>query len=174
MEIVQANCWKSVPVMIYLFSEEQVHNSGILAIQEPWINRYSTQMVTYSQALRGRFHQTIKPVPSSGLAPRVCFFVNKRIDPKTWTVRHRSRFLNTLILRGVPEIGPVYIHNIYIPGKDGDQRETDADKHKNKNSDPSKNLEKEQQNPVLNLLKIVLQKPGEHLVLGDFNLHHPL
>ena len=81
--IVQANCWKSAPVITYLFGKEQMRNSGILAIQEFWINRYSTQIIIYSQVLEGHFHQTIKPVSSSGLTPRVCFFVSKRIDPKT-------------------------------------------------------------------------------------------
>ena len=89
-------------------------------------------------------------------------------------VRYCSRFLSILILRGVPEVGLVYIYNIYIPGKGGDQRETDADKYKNEDSDFSEDLEKEQQNPVLDLLKIVLQEPGEHLVLGDFNLYYLL
>ena len=74
----------------------------------------------------------------------------------------------------MPEVGPVYIYNIYIPGKNSDQQKTDADKYKNKDSDLSKNLEKKQQNPVLNLLEIALQKPGKYLVLGDFNLYYLL
>ena len=74
----------------------------------------------------------------------------------------------------MPEVGPVHIHNIYIPGKGSNQRETDADEHENKDGDPSEDLEEKQQNPVLDFLEIALQEPGEHLVLGDFNLHHPL
>jgi len=62
IRILQANCWKSCErVMIHLFGEKEVRDLEILAIQEPYINRHTDQVTTYSQMLGNRSNLLIKP-----------------------------------------------------------------------------------------------------------------
>ncbi|KAJ6141699.1 hypothetical protein N7497_010798 [Penicillium chrysogenum] len=85
-----ANTWKSRnKVMMHLFGEEGVQYMEVLAIQEPEVYNHTDPMTTYSQALRGRFHVLLRPTEQvhggkaeiDAAKPRVCFYVNKRIDP---------------------------------------------------------------------------------------------
>ena len=109
IQILQANCWKSrEKVMIHLFGEKEVRDLEILAIQEPYINRYTDQVTTYSQMLGNRFHLLIKPTSKdTNMAnmPRVCFFVSKALDPTKWAIQHHTKDLSTLTLR--TRIGPI-------------------------------------------------------------------
>jgi hypothetical protein len=137
--------------MMQLFGEREVQDVEVIAIQEPMINRSTTQMTTHVQTLQGKFHVAIRPTSSHAEAdkPRVCFFINKKLHPKQWTVQHHSRFLSTLTLRGTGLREPVHIHNIYNPGP------------------PAPSVLGE-------LARAIEGLSGAHLVVGDFNLHHPL
>ena len=154
IRILQANCWKSrEKVMIHLFGEKEVRDLEILAIQEPYINRYTDQVTTYSQMLGNRFHLLIKPTSKDtnvANMPRVCFFVSKTLDPTKWVIQHHTKDLSTLTLH--TRIGPIHIHNAYNPSPATGQ--------------PS----------VINALNNALAgHPGQqHVVVGDFNLHHPM
>lgn len=139
---------------MHLFGERELHNFEILAIQEPNINRHTDEMTTYSHALGGQFHVLLRPTPKAAKedTPRVCFFVNKRLDPRIWSIQHHTRDMSTLTLR-LPK-QTIYVHNVYNPS-------------------PSNTGE-----TTLGTLRSTLQRmqagnPG-HIVVGDFNLHHPL
>lgn len=152
LRILQANCWKSrEQVTMHLFSEKALHEFEILAIQEPSINLHSEEMTTYSQALGGRFHILLKPTPSDRgreEAPRVCFFLNRQINPQSWSIRYHTRDLSTLSID--TDIGRIHVHNIYNPGPITGES-------------------------TLGALRAAIQSlRGEHVVVGDFNLHHPL
>ena len=154
IRILQANCWKSrEKVMVHLFGEREVRNLEILAIQEPYINSYTDQVTTYSQMLGNRFHLLIKPVSrytDAAHMPRVCFFISKSLDPKKWTIQHHTKDLSTLTLR--TGIGSIHIHNAYNPSPATGQ--------------PS---------VIRPLHNVLAEHPGQqHVVVGDFNLHHPL
>ena len=154
IRILQANCWKShEKVMIHLFGEKEVRDLEILAIQEPYINKHTDQVTTYSQMLGNRFHLLIKPTSKDtnvANMPRVCFFVSKALDPKKWAIKHHTKDLSTLTLH--TKIGPIHIHNAYNPSPATGQ--------------PS----------VIGALHNALAEyPNQkHVVVGDFNLHHPM
>lgn len=154
IRILQANCWKSrEKVMIHLFGEKEVRDLEILAIQEPYINRHTDQVTTYSQMLGNRFHLLIKPTSKDtnvANMPRVCFFVSKALDPSKWAIQHHTKDLSTLTLR--TRIGPIHIHNAYNPSPVTGQHS------------------------VINALNNALaEHPGQqHMVVGDLNLHHPM
>lgn len=152
LQILQANCWKSRDeVQMHLFGEKDVQEYDILAIQEPYINNRTDPLTTYALALQNRFHILLQPTPQEDYetCPRVCLYVNRRIDPTTWEVRYHNRDLSTLILQTANH-GTVHIHNIYNPGVSSGQES------------------------AIGTLRDVITPGAQHIVLGDFNLHHPL
>ena len=82
---------------------------------------------------------------------RVCFYVSKRLDVLKWDAEEHSPDLITLILHLKHQ--ELHIHNCY--------------------NQPPK-LATSHELGILQGLPAVLRKPGEHLLLGDFNLHHPI
>lgn len=124
LRILQANTWKSRnKVMMHLFGEEGVQDVEILAIQEPEVYNHTNPMTTYSQALGGRFHVLLRPTEQvdggkaeiDAAKPRVCFYVNKRIDPKAWSIRYHARNVSTLTVK--TNRGAIHIHNVYVESK---------------------------------------------------------
>ncbi|KAJ5559443.1 reverse transcriptase [Penicillium frequentans] len=152
---------------MHLFGEEEVQGMEILATQEPEVYGFGdvgSLMMTYSQALSGNFHVLLRPTlveESEDGKPRVCFYVNKRIDSKKWSVRHHSRDLSTLTVRTA--LGAMDIHNVYVPSKVGvapaDRARVSAAIRES-----------------LTVLRTVLHRGhlGRQVIVGDFNLHHPL
>ncbi|KAJ5547537.1 reverse transcriptase [Penicillium frequentans] len=152
---------------MHLFGEEEVQRMEILAIQEPEVYGFGdagSLMTTYSQALSGTFHVLLRPTlvgDGEDGKPRVCFYVNKKIDPKTWSVKHHSRDLSTLTVRTA--LGAMDIHNVYVPSKVGvapaDRARVSAAIRES-----------------LTVLRAALHRGrlGRQVVIGDFNLHHPL
>ena len=80
---------------------------------------------------------------------RVCFFINKKLAPASYNVTHHSKDLVSMTLR-LHNGRAIHIHNVYNPCRGGG---------------PS----------TLPLLDQILKEHSEeeHLVVGDFNLHHP-
>jgi hypothetical protein len=82
---------------------------------------------------------------------RLCFYVSKAIDHKKWeTTEHSPDFVTLTIRLGGTTL---YIHNFYNP--------------------PPKLLTSRNL-ATLELLPQALDRPGEHLLIEDFDLHHPL
>ena len=133
--------------MAPLLRDPNTWGYDVLAIQEPWINPFTP---TTHHPVRDRFHLAYP----TGESARVCFFVNERIDKCSWTVKEWSPDFQTLQLKqGVEqeqEQNTLYIHNVY---------------HRPQPEDPTETLD---------LLKRALELAGDHIVVGDFNLHHPL
>jgi exonuclease III len=82
---------------------------------------------------------------------RVCFYVSKAINRNEWETTEHSPDLVTLTIH----LGgrTLHIHNCYNP--------------------PPKLLTSRNL-ATLQLLPQALSHPGEHMLVGDFNLHHPL
>lgn len=143
--VLQYNVHKSKDrVMAPLLADPQTREFDVLAIQEPWQNPYVN--ATYCPQ-------------SSGFTPayndktrRSCFLVNKRLPSNSWSVTYPSEDL--CVLRINLGERTTWIYNVYSQPPGG-YSVTDY---------PS---------PV-GLLSELLARQGEHLVLGDFNLHHPL
>ncbi|KAL6152343.1 hypothetical protein ACJQWK_05935 [Exserohilum turcicum] len=154
LSILQYNVRKSRDiVMATLLRDPRIHEYDILAIQEPWRNPY---MATTHHPAKDVFHLCY-PVAADEEGPaRVCFFVNKRIDHNRWRFKEHSRDVCSLVIepsRDQQEQQSVAIHNIYnAVGGGGPIGSTLVD------------------------VRAVLEKhsSNEQILLGDFNLHHPL
>src|SRR6201996_3284920 len=90
-------------------------------------------------------------IEEEALDTRVSIYINRRIPIEEWSLVYRSKDLITISI----QIGQrkVYIHNLYLPPSEHSNRAIPATLIK-----------------LLELLKL----EGEHIALGDFNLHHPL
>ncbi|KAM0664344.1 hypothetical protein ACQRIU_006927 [Beauveria bassiana] len=82
-------------------------------------------------------------------ATRACLYINKRISPSTWQVSYISADIISLTIRSPDDDKPIHIWNVY----------------------------NEVGTATLSILANALGELGqdhESIVLGDFNLHHPL
>jgi hypothetical protein len=144
LKILQYNVQKSKKVMEPLLADPRTRTYDIIAIQEPWKNPFQNRTYCLSQ---------------SGFIPiydnptcRSCFLVNKEVDSTAWIVEYPSPDLSVLHLR--TEQSNIWIYNIY--------------------SEPPRGYHITEYNSPIPLLDELLQREGEHIILGDFNLHHPV
>lgn len=95
--------------------------------------------------LKSHFHLTYLDDPST----RVCFYINKRIDNSTWNVTYVSKDIIFLTIVDTESSRNKYIFNVY--------------------NEPGTNT-------LLTLSTTMkdLEPDSELVLLGDFNLHHPL
>jgi len=157
LSILQYNCMKSKDiVMATLLRDTKIYRHSIIAIQEPWINPFAS---TTHNPIRDRFellYPEATVTEEADATARVCFFVNKEIGATEWTYTQHSLDLITLHLKYKTSedsrMRIVNVHNVY-------------------NSGPSLNVRGTQ---TLAKLKEALRAQGEHIVVGDFNLHHPM
>src|SRR5258706_15085107 len=85
LRILQYNVQKSRDVvMANLFQDPRVLRYDVLAVQEPWRNPFTT---TSYHPLKEHFQLTYL----DDVATRVCFYINKRIDPSTWSVSYTTK-----------------------------------------------------------------------------------
>lgn len=85
----------------------------------------------------------------------MCFYVNEGIDPESWEIDHVSPDMSTLKLK--MKCGnaarTIHVHNVYNPSP--------------------RSYSSEDSPSTLPLVKQALEAQVEHVVSGDFNLHHP-
>jgi exonuclease III len=139
--------------IIPLLRDTRIKEFDILAIQEPWRN---PNIATGYNPLRSSFYLAYPPDKLT----RVCFYVNKALHPGKWSVTNHHKDMQTLTidLNRAPgqESTPIQIHNVY---------------------NPSPASYTSQEMGTLATLRTCLETAGtgiEHVVIGDFNLHHPL
>ena len=141
--ILQYNVQKSRDVVLAsLFQNSKTLEYDILAIQEPWRNPFIS--TTY-HPLKTHFQLTYLDDATT----RVCFYVNKRIDPSTWSVSYITKDIIALEIANSTMTSKLRILNVYnevVTNTLSDLREAIGK----------------------------LDPQDELLVLGDFNLHHPL
>ena len=101
------------------------------------------------------FYLCCLPRDEAGPA-RVCFFVNRRIDHKRWQVTEHSRDISSLTIEVSEERGvkqSLTIHNVYNPTQNSTSSRT----------------------TLVDVRAIVSKyQMNEQVLLGDFNLHHPM
>ena len=100
-----------------------------------------------SDTLEVGAYYTVLP---EGPRPRTCFYVSKDLDPTAWKSTVHSTDMITISLT----IGDttINVHNCYNPPPGSYTSQSPG---------------------TLPLIKIALAMPGEHILLGDFNLYHP-
>ena len=136
-----------VTMMVPLLADPRTQEYDIIAVKEPWRNPHAATTLSSYQS---GFHLLYRP----GGDTKVCFYVNDRIDPDSWDVSYPSADLCSLAVKvgnGPPDL--INIHNVYNPSP-ASYSSTDS---------PS----------TIPIAKQQLQGEGEHILLGDFNLHHP-
>jgi hypothetical protein len=116
----------------------------IIAIQEPWLN----PQIQTSYCPRSCPYEVT--FPTEGHA-RTCLLINKKLVLHQWTTGSSPDYCWVKLNNGKEVLT---IHNIY--------------------SETPPNFHTKQWNTPLLKLKETLQEPGEHLIIGDFNLHHPI
>lgn len=148
LTILQYNTRKSREVvMIPLFEDlENILKVDIIALQEPWRNQRD---LTAYHPLKQNFELIYLP----SIETRVCFYVRKGIALSSWTYTHHSADYTTLHLFTTNH-RKIHVHNIYNQMKGGNA--------------PFSTLRKLEE-----VLSEYAGNKDEHLVLGDFNLHHP-
>ena len=148
ISILQYNVMRSrTKVMAPLFRDRRTREFDIIALQEPWKNPFRD--TTY-HPLKREFELLHFNGPA-----RTCIFVNKRIASSSWTVTYHTSDLCTLHLKLANNSnagGAIHIYNIYNPPRT--TRATSS---------------------LHALAEALRDHPtDQHIVLGDFNLHHPL
>jgi hypothetical protein len=128
--------------MASLFHDNDTSRYDILAIQEPWRNPF---IATSYHPFRQHFQIIYLDHPKT----RACLYVNRRIDPSTWSTSCISPDLVSIKLSHHHSDKTIHIFNVYF------ELGTDT----------------------LSVLSSALRDLGpqdEAIVVGDFNLHHPL
>lgn len=152
--ILQYNIMKSRDQMMISFMKDWwTHEYNILSIQKPWRNRFMN--TTYHSKKK---YFELKYNDSSDT--RVCFFINKRLNSKSWTVTHHLSDAVTVhlkIWRNEKEL-IINIHNFY--NKPTSERSGDF------------YVITQKLNEIMNNIEKVLQLKKEHILISDFNLHH--
>ena len=144
IRILQYNVQKSKDKVMIPVLEGPHEPYDIIAIQEPWPSRVGS---TYCP--RGCQYNLV--FPRQGGA-RVCLYINKRIPVSSWRViKNEADYLQVQF-----ELtdGLFTIHNVY-------------------SQTPETHRTVEWNTPLPRLLQAI-EEPGQHLLVGDFNLHHPL
>src|SRR6187402_3869362 len=145
LKIFQYNVQKSKDkVMAPLLASGAITSYDILALQEPWHNRHKN--ATYCPSSSAFF------VAYDNQERRCCFLINKSLDISSWDVDYSGPDACTLRLQLQDIV--LWIHNFY--------------------NQPPGSYSTTNYPSSLALLPDLLAREGEHLVLGDFNLHHPL
>ncbi len=143
LRILQYNVQKSRDVVLAsLFQDPRILEYDILAIQEPWRNPF---IATSYHPLKAHFQL----IYLDNAGTRVCFYIHKRIDPRTWSVQHITKDIAFLEITNPSLRNKLCIFNVYNEGGTSTV------------SDLGEAIAK-------------LDSHEELLVLGDFNLHHPL
>lgn len=115
LKILQYNTRKSREIMAEAFHRHEILDYDILAIQEPYRNPFQH---TTHHPVKARFH--LLYMDSEGT--RSCIFVNKRIDPASWSVRYVNEDICVLYLETGQ--GLLSLYNVYNDPEDDDKTRT--------------------------------------------------
>jgi hypothetical protein len=139
-----------VTTMIPLLADSRIKDFDIIAIQEPWRNPSGPTTLSSSQS---GFHLLYRP----GGDTRVCFYVNEKINPNSWEVNYPSADMISLTMQVLIENRSemIHIHNIYNPS-------------------PLSYSSTESPSVLPEVRRHLTGCEGHQILLGDFNLHHPL
>ena len=144
LRILQYNVQKSREVVLAsLFQQSEIRDYDILAIQEPWRNPFTN--TTY-HPLKADFHLLYMDDPTT----RVCFYINKRLNPDKWDISFQSKDVAVLRITDRTSNNRLCIFNVY-------------------NETGTASL-----SDLRNGLETHNNNDDSLMILGDFNLHHPL
>ena len=150
--LLQYNIRKSKDtVAAPLLADPRTRQFHILAIQEPWNNPFVQTSYNPSSS---NFWLSAQEVQTA----RVAFYISKDISLSSWTVRHISPDLAVLNIQiqFQDEVRDIQIYNVYNPP-------------------PYSLYDSTGPTTLRDLKQDLISYPNEYtIVLGDFNLHHPI
>jgi hypothetical protein len=145
LRILQYNIRKETGTIIALLEDKEAQLTDIIAIQEP---NYINFNQSPTNPGTSQFHLIFENFPEQ--KTRVCFYINKRIDPDSWTYRYQSPDICSLTLT-LQDDQAIDIHNVYNPSP----------------------VRVDSNNPSsIPRIADILNSQSEQILLGDFNLHH--
>ena len=147
LKIIQYNVQKSKSGVMtpLVYSKSQY---DVIAIQEPWLNPY--MQATYCPA-----NCPYTAIFPSTRRARTCFLITKAISVLSWSYDQSLLTPDYCQITFQLPTGRLTIHNIYSP------------------TPPSINAT-ESESPIPAMLQSIQNNNSDHLVVGDFNLHHEM
>ncbi|KUM55431.1 hypothetical protein ACN42_g11847 [Penicillium freii] len=133
--------------MASFLTDKTVQKADVIAIQEPWTSSQAEPTTHYPNKAT---HQLVFPRGFEEERVRVCLFVSKQIDPRSWSCKTVSKGYQLLKMRRTHSHlagwTDLFVHNIY----------------NNDDGETVKTLDEE-----------ITRRPyAEHILVGDMNLHH--
>jgi len=169
LKIVQYNIRKESRLMTALLQDESIKDIDVLAIQEPSWNPASQTSHNDSTSC---FHLAHR----GGQETRTCFYVNKRLDADSWEPVFHSGDLCSVRISLIEKNSERKLEEGDLGVKEGfsgsDLRRREVWIHNIYNPSPTQYTSTDSPS-TLPLLGETLKEQGEHILLGDFNLHHP-
>jgi hypothetical protein len=144
LRVLQYNVQKSKNGVMIPVLEGQHAPYDVIAFQEPWLN----PGVNTTYCPRSCQYNLVFPQHDQA---RTCLYINKQIPLTRW---HAGQEPDYCWVRIDFDSGPITIHCVY-------------------SETPEAYNTMEWNTPIPRVLNAV-QDQGRHLVIGDFNLHHPL
>ena len=145
ISFIQYNVQKSDKVLTPFLEQEEVYSADIIAVQEP-----PTVGPHYTATRNGRFH-LVMHVDENPTRPRSVMYVNKKLSLDDWYVSSTTRDRVSIAVKA--ENKWIHFHSVY--------------------SEPPGSTSRIDYDTPLNRIHIDLDKNDDHLLAGDFNLHHP-
>ncbi len=151
--------------MALMLADPIISQFPILAIQEPFHSSYIISTHNPSYTSFHLFHPNVENF-------RVCFFINKSVNSSSWSGDFQSPDYGYLRLKSmVPGTRDIIIHNIYRPQSSSSfiskfSQESDFSDFFSATTNTS--------DAFSLLYNTLLDTSAEHILLGDFNLYHPL
>lgn len=153
LRIIQYNVWKSADkVMIEFMAREEVRSADILAIQEPWRNRRNGRGYNPSG---GPFRM----IDAGTGDTRVSVYLNRQIRDEDFEV-----------LKVEPDLITI---QLYLAAADREGGREKVLLHTAYNPPPESHTVREPSQQLQNIVK-ALDTESTQILLGDFNLHHPV
>lgn len=144
LRILQYNVRKSKKVMEPLLADAAALSYDTIALQEPWKNPLQNR--TYCPRASGY-------IPAyDNRERRCCFLVHKDLNTAMWDIEFLGPDLAVLQYRTTEQT--IWVYNVY-------------------SEPPGGYIVTEYSTPIPQLAEL-FEREGEHILLGDFNLHHPM
>ena len=147
LRILQYNLGKSRTVTDSVLNDPTSQNTTILVLQEQYWSRHTkSSLIHHSWTL-------IEPSLKTGTWPRAAIYINKALLPPSAFAQVLLPFSDIVAVAITTTDKPILIINLYNPQRNG-QLITPLKRHLQQH--------------------LHMQEYSKVLILGDFNLHHPL
>jgi hypothetical protein len=145
--------------MVPLPADYRISENSVLAVQEPWRN---PRVLTTHNPSNSSFHLFYPPSAEAS----VCFFVNKSLNPSSYSAGFLTPKYSYLRIRGSVEgVRDVTIHDVY--------RTQNLPLTSSENQPPDEPLPLDTHEIFSFVSAAISDASADHVLLGDFNIHHP-